>query len=285
MRLHLLGSGCPSPSPDQYGSAFVLAVDDDLVLVDCGPATTYKMAKIGLAPKRVEHVFLTHHHFDHNADFPCFALTRWDQCTGVEPPLRVFGPPPTVVFVDRLLGEGGAFHDDWRSRLEHPASHACHTQRGGTLPRPAPAVEATDLEPGATVESDAWRVTTSYVHHVEPTLQSLAYRFETGEGSVLFAGDCGDCPELRQLAQGVDSLVVACTHFGRAQTSAAIADVITGTTEVAEIAAEAGACRVVLTHVSPNFSKPGVKEKAIADVAQSYRGEILFPSELTTLDL
>ncbi|GAG30309.1 unnamed protein product, partial [marine sediment metagenome] len=78
MRLHVLGSGCPVPTPEHYGSSFILEVGTDLLMVDCGPATTFKMAQMGIMPGRVEHLFLTHHHFDHNVDLPCFALTRWD---------------------------------------------------------------------------------------------------------------------------------------------------------------------------------------------------------------
>ena len=139
MQLHVIGTGCPQPTPEHYGSAFLLDLGADMVMVDCGPATTYKMATMGIAPGRVGHVFFTHHHFDHNVDFPCFALTRWDQSKGTEPALEVYGPPPTEAFVERLLGEEGAFAADWRSRIEHPASHACHKMRGGKLPRPAPA--------------------------------------------------------------------------------------------------------------------------------------------------
>jgi len=139
--------------------------------------------------------------------------------------------------------------------------------------------------PGLFAESGSWAASAARVHHVEPTLESLAYRFDTDEGSILFAGDCADCQELRQLAQGADTLVLACTYFGPGTLRPAIADVITGTTDVAAIAQEAGARRVVLTHVSPNFSKPGVKEKAVADVARAYGGDILFPGELTTVDL
>ncbi|MBI2440858.1 MAG: MBL fold metallo-hydrolase [Lentisphaerae bacterium] len=136
VRLHIIGSGCPDPKANRYGSAFLLELDGHGILIDCGPATTYKMARMGLDPRQVRHMFFTHHHFDHNADFPCFALTRWDQSRGHEGPLMVYGPPPTKAFTEELLGKRGAFAIDWQSRREHPASLACHMARGGV---PAPA--------------------------------------------------------------------------------------------------------------------------------------------------
>ena len=100
----------------------------------------------------------------------------------------------------------------------------------------------------------------------------------------MFAGDCGDCQKIRELSKGADTLVLACTHFGPPM-SEAIADVITGAPEAASIAMEAGAKRAVLAHGRSNFMRPGVKERAVAEVGRSYTGEILFPDELTTIDL
>jgi len=76
--------------------------------------------------------------------------------------------------------------------------------------------------------------------------------------------------------------VVACVYIGR---STAYADIITGTAEVAEIALASGVRRVILSHAAPGFSKPDRKERAIADVARTYSGTVLFPDELTTVDL
>jgi ribonuclease BN (tRNA processing enzyme) len=285
MNLHIIGTGCPDARKQQYGSAFGLEIGGDLLLVDCGPATTYKMARMGLKETRVGHVFLTHHHFDHNADVPCFVLTRWDQSRGTEAPLQLYGPPPTERFADLLFGTEGAFAPDLQARVDHPASHECHQMRHGIMPRPGLKLDAHDVDSGMVADAAAWSCTAARVHHVEPCLISLAYRFNTDEGSVVFAGDCGDCNELREFAQGADTLVIACTHFGPGSTRPSVADVITGTPEVSAIANEAGVGRVVLTHTSPGYEKPGVKERAVAEIARSYDGAIIFPDELQTVQL
>lgn len=285
LRLHLVGCGYPPPmgSGDQtrHGSAFLLEIGRELLLVDCGPGTTYKMARMGIATKKVNHVFLTHHHFDHNVDFPCFALVRWDLCKGTEPPLKVYGPPPTRLFVEQLLGEKGAFFPDWHSRVTAQVSIEIFQRRGGVPPRPAPAFEVRDLEPGEVEQTTSWTVTAARVHHLEPTLTSLAYRFDTDRGSIVFAGDCGDCPELRELAQGVDTLVAPCVLVGSA---AKYHGIIMGTDEVREIAKEAGVGRVVLTH-NGGANSPEKRKPFIKAVGEVFPGEVLFPDELTTIDL
>jgi ribonuclease BN (tRNA processing enzyme) len=45
----------------------------------------------------VDNLFFTHHHFDHNIDYPCFLLCRWDQAAGHGSELNVYGPKLTEV--------------------------------------------------------------------------------------------------------------------------------------------------------------------------------------------
>lgn len=285
LRLHLVGCGYPPPSGSgdqtRHGSAFLLQVGRELLMVDCGPGATYKMARMGIRTKSVNHVFLTHHHFDHNVDFPCFALVRWDLCDGTEPPLKVYGPPPTGAFVEQLLGQNGAFFPDWHSRVSAPVSISIFKNRGGVPPRPAPAFETQDVGPGKVEETASWSVTAARVHHLEPTLESLAYRFDTDRGSIVFAGDCGDCPELRELAQNADTLVAPCVLVGNAKR---YYDVIMGTDEVREIAKSTGVRRVILTH-NGGANSPEKRKPFIEAVAEVFSGEVLFPDELTAIDL
>jgi len=291
LRLHLLGCGYPPPggSGDQtrHGSAFLLQVGRELLMVDCGPATTYKMARMGISAKRVNHVFLTHHHFDHNVDFPCFALVRWDLCKGTESPLHVYGPPPTRAFVEQLLGAEGAFFPDWHSRVTHPVSIRIFEHRGGTPPRPAPAFDVHEVQergPAKVEETTSWTATAARVHHVEPTLLSLAFRFDTDRGSIVFAGDCGDCPEVRELAQGADTLVAPCVSVGSANAPSYLDGIIMGAHEVRAIAKAAGVGRVVLTH-NGSVNSPEKRKPHIEAVAEVFDAEVLFPDELTTIDL
>jgi len=44
----------------------------------------------------VENLFFTHHHFDHNIDYPCFLSCRWDQAAGRGSELNVYGPKQTL---------------------------------------------------------------------------------------------------------------------------------------------------------------------------------------------
>jgi ribonuclease BN (tRNA processing enzyme) len=44
----------------------------------------------------VDNLFFTHHHFDHNINYPCFLLCRWDQAAGRGSDFNVYGPKLTL---------------------------------------------------------------------------------------------------------------------------------------------------------------------------------------------
>ena len=87
-KIYLLGTGTPTPTPTRFGSSHVVEVGGQYIMFDCGPATTYKLVQAGLWPTQIDNLFFSHHHFDHDVDYPCFLLCRWDQSSGKENELR-----------------------------------------------------------------------------------------------------------------------------------------------------------------------------------------------------
>ena len=290
MKLHILGNGGPRPSRngERFGTSCILEFGGERIMVDCGPGTTYKMARMGMRPTEVNTVFLTHHHSDHIVDFPCFALLRFDLDPGDLPPLRVFGPPPTVQYTERLFGKSGAFYPDIVARQEHPVSHHGHVQRGGTLPRPDMKVEAHDLASGMVVEGNGWRATAVQVPHIGPYLTTLAFRFDTDDGSVLFLCDAADCPALRELAKGVDTFVTGLVTLNfkanEGDASHPIHGVSADISEVVDIAVDGGISRVVLIHGSP-LGDQVVDQLRQGYGDKGYDGAVIRPDEFTTIDL
>lgn len=286
MRLYILGAGVPTPSADRFGSSYVLAAGDDHLMFDCGPATTHKLVKAGLWPTQIEYLFFTHHHFDHDVDYPCFLLTRWDQSIGQEPELKVFGPTLTERLTHRLLDEGeGAFAHDWVARINHPLSLNAYQQRGGRLPRRPPSVQARDVGPGLVYETDHWRVTAAPAEHVQPWLDSLAYRVDTDEGSVVVTGDTRPCDTVRELARGADVLVCLCVDVQEDIDGTPEAEYMCGSTAAARMAQQAGVGRLVLVHERPGLDEPGAMERALGDITREYDGPVVWGRELMSFDL
>jgi ribonuclease Z len=283
--LYLLGTGTPTPTESRFGTSYVLQMDQDYLMFDCGPATTYKLVQAGLFPTQIDYLFFTHHHFDHNADYACFLLCRWDQSTGRENRLHVWGPEPTAWITERLVGPDGAFSHDWKARVGAPVSQSVHANRGGSLPRPEPFFDVADVGPGAVIERSHWTVTTGRAHHVEPWLESLAYRVDSDTGSIVFTGDTGPCESIGTLAQGADTLVVNCWDHQERMKKNGEAPGQTGTLDAARMALAAGVKKLILTHTGSHLCAPGSKEKGIADIARIYPGEIVFGNELMRIPL
>ena len=57
----IIGCGTPTPLPDRFGSSYVVNIGDEKLLFDCGPATTWKLARAGIKTTEIDDVFFTHH--------------------------------------------------------------------------------------------------------------------------------------------------------------------------------------------------------------------------------
>jgi ribonuclease Z len=285
MRLTLLGAGVPTPTPRRFGSAYLLDVAGESVLVDCGPATTHKLTLAGRRAPEVSLLLFTHHHFDHNADYPCFVLTRWDQDVD-QVPLRVYGPPPTADLTAKLFeAPDGAWVCDWNARIEHGGSKRVFANRGGMRRREPPQIDALDIDATFVLEEDGFSVRAADVVHAQPFLESVAYRIDGEEGSIVFTGDTEPVDSVVELARGADVLVCMCWDTDSAMEAEGLSRGMTGTPSAARMAAEAGVRTLVLTHIAPRLDSPEVREEALRDAAAVFDGRIVFGEELETVDI
>ncbi|MDG0869065.1 MBL fold metallo-hydrolase [Candidatus Lucifugimonas marina] len=283
--LIVLGSGGPIPNADRFGTSHVVTSGGRNFLFDCGPATTYKLAKHGLSSLDFDHLFISHHHFDHVADLPAFLLTRWDHSIGDETPLKIFGPENTEVMIERLVGEQGAFAFDWKARINHPLSQQMHQLRGGALPRPKPEFDVSDVSTGVILEGDGFRVTSQRIEHVEPQLQANAYRLDTDDISIVFTGDARPCDHIIDLASDADVLVSMCGNFQSELERKGVQSGQIGSLSAAEMAAEAGVGQLVMVHMGPDISSASGRVRALEEMSSIFQGEIIVSDELSSYDL
>ena len=285
--LHILGAGTPHPTPFRFGSSSVLEIDGEFLMFDCGPATTHKLVKAGLWPTRIDNLFFTHHHFDHDIDYPCFLLCRWDQSIGKENTLNVYGPPPTERLTHGILDEDkGVFAHDWYARVHFPISQNVYVNRGGTLPRDPPVVYSRDIGPGIVRTAEKWKVTAARASHVQPYLESLAYRVDTASGkSLVITGDTEPCDTVIDLAQNADIMLANCANNQSTLENQGLDSGQSGTIAAAQIAQTANVKTLVLTHMGPTFATHGPLEKGLGDIRQHYEGQVIFAEELMKLDV
>ena len=303
-RIHILGSGTPTPHPDRFGSSFAIELPSrEIILVDCGPATTSKLAKAGLDIRRVSTLFFTHHHFDHNADAACLILSRWDQLVrphhqtapfGLihgaqvsDSRLRVYGPPSTTELCDRLIGSQGAYASDFTSRLNWTTTRTLYTEKGGLEPREPPQVQAQDIGPGWDSPFQEYRVIAGRAEHAQPTMDCLAYRFEFPDGKkIAFSGDTAICDEVVELAKGVDyffcmALDIPIPEGGEKHRKGGCLAGCSDSRTAGAMASRAGVKSVVLVHQGGNQDREG----SIRRAEESFHGEVIYGEEMMCLDV
>ncbi len=268
-RFIVLGAGTPLPHTQRWGSSFLFQVKDDWLLVDCGPGSVYKMMQTNIPFPAVSHLFFTHYHSDHVADYAPFLLTRFERQVN-EPDLHVYGPPPLGRMTSQILGaETGAFWDDVVARTQHPMSVAIYHRRGGTEARPTPATQINEFSAGVVGEGDGWRCIALEVDHAQPFLACYGFRFETDAGILAFSGDTNYSDNAIALGKDVDLFVI---------------NALEGVEVAGKMAAEANPKRILLAHYSHDLNQPQAQAKAEGSMRQSYLGEIIWGVDLMEIE-
>lgn len=279
-RLVLLGTaGGPRPRTTRSAPAQAIVVGDTVYVVDCGNGVARQLVLANLPLRAVRHVFITHHHSDHNADYGTLILLAW--AAGLHTRLDSWGPPPLVRMTD-LFFEMNA--TDIRARIVDE----------GRVPL-QPLVHAHEVHGGGLVMQDEnVRVTAALVHH-PPIVPALAYRFDAADRSIVISGDTTPSENLVALARGADVLVHEAL-FDAAAVDRLVASVPnapdlrrsilshhTTAEEAGRVAAEAGVGTLVLSHLVP-AEDPAVTDAMWSDAARKhFSGRVVVGKDLMEL--
>jgi ribonuclease BN (tRNA processing enzyme) len=278
-RLILLGTGGgPRPRKASSGSAQVVVSGDRAYVVDCGDGVARQLVRADVPLSSLRHVFLTHHHSDHNADYGNLLSLAWT--AGLATRVDTWGPPP-LERMTRLFFEMNATDLDARTANE------------GRVPLP-PLVQPHELtEGGLVLSDDRMKVTAALVHH-PPMAHAFAYRFDAPDRSIVISGDTAPCEALATLAQGADLLVHSAVYVpaldrmvARVPNATALKASIlahqTSVEDAARLAQKAGVKTLVLSHLVPP-DDPAVTPQMWSDAAAAhFRGRIVVGEDLLEL--
>lgn len=285
-RLLLLGTGTPAPLLHRGGSSYLLQIGDETLLIDCGPACVRRLLEAGIDTTSIDHLLLTHLHYDHCVDYAYLTLTRWDQGVGQVEELHVIGPAPTTHMTHQLFSAEGAFGPDLAARTRHPGSHFIYERRGGQMPRRPPHPKVREVGNGDVLQMPGWRLEVAEVVHVQPQLSCLAFRVEIAQGeTVVFGGDTGPTQRLTDLAQGADVLVHMCHFINGEIDDERLTSCCCGHLDAATTARDAGVATLVLVHLTQMMETPGVRERLLAEIAGIYDGQVIFGEDLLEVPL
>lgn len=283
MKITLLGTGSPEAHAARASSAYLIEIRQSKILFDCGGGAFDRLLQYGLLPGDITHLFFTHLHSDHMMDYARLVHAAWDE--GAKP-LAVIGPAPLQQITELYFGEQGVFATDLTARTQLPASQEVWTSRGGSLPRPWPKPDVTEVDPGFNyTHDDGWRLSSCNVPHAQPFLSCMAFRIEYAGRAFVYSGDAGVCDELETLAKGCDLLLHWCYRATGDTSMPSAASLSPDPTQIAQLATRCNAKRLLLTHIRKIMDSPNGHLQMQDDMARHFNGSADIAHDLMTIEL
>ena len=261
MRVVIIGSGASWPDAERSSPSQVIVIGKEPLLFDCGPGTGMNLMKAGISPAATSRIFLTHLHMDHSLEFPSIVFGGY--LVGRKEKVYLYGPPGTVDFCKSM------FEKVYPSAPEIVRS----IREDGWNVMPYEATKR------LTCEGDSYRVLSVPVEHGIP---AVAYRIQTGEGTVVISGDTRPSKSLIELAEGADLLIHECS-FPDDMIDLARRTNHSAASEVGEVANQAGVKRVVLTHLFPIWK--GREKEMVKSAKSKFSGEVLAGRDLLEINV
>ncbi len=284
MQVILLGTGIPLPNPMRGTSATLVIAGDKTMLVDTGRNCVVRLAEARI--EDISAVLFTHYHSDHIAGFGELLVARG--IAGADKPLPVIGPPGAKRVVD---GFRMAYSLDESYRAAH------HGKYWGTQ---ATKTKVTESQPGIVYDTGGLKVTMFKVNHA-PVDPAVGYRFDYQDKVVVVSGDTVKTSTMIEMSKDADLLVHEALDLQtvhriepilktadprRAALLGDVVDYHTSTTDVAEIARDAGVKKLVLTHLVPSIPPQEAAEKNfVRGMSDIYDGPIIVERDGMTIDV
>jgi ribonuclease BN (tRNA processing enzyme) len=210
-----LGGACPS---------YAVGDGRDMLLLDCGPGTLERLWRFDLLAE-IDAIVISHMHLDHVLDLPLLAGEVVRSVLGARRP-RLFVPTGGTAVLRAL---DAAFGEQPRAETRFQETF-----------------ELSEYRPEDRLGVGGLEVTFAPTAHRG---LCCASRVSDGRSAVVYGADGSPCEELEQLAVAADLLMLEATYAEDAE-AAAVQGHMTAV-QAGELAARAGAKRLLLTHLLP----------------------------------
>lgn len=276
MELEFLGTGAGSPSKKRNVSSVALKLLEErnaVWLFDCGEATQHQILYTTIRPRKIEKIFITHLHGDHIFGLPGLLSSRSFQ--GGEEPLTIYGPKGIKQFVltalkvsesrlgyplnfVELTDEGEIFHDQtftvYAKKLDHKI--ACFGYRVVEADHPG-ALNVDKLREAGVPSGPIYGQLKAGKTVKLPDGRVLNGKDFIGQAQpgrvVAILGDTRKTKAAVELGKNADVLVHEST-FAKNEPKMARAYYHSTSKQAAEVARDAHAKRLLLTHISARYT-------------------------------
>lgn len=283
MKVTLLGTGSPLPSPTCAGPSTLVQSGGQNIVVDAGRGVIMRMVAAGCPPPFLSAVLLTHLHSDHICDLNDLVTTRWITTpSAMASPLKIIGPVGTRRVVTGML-EMLALDEQYR------LAHHEDLRTAGGMKLDVVELNAGDVHEHGDMVIGAFRTD----HRpVEPT---LGYRIQHDGKTAALAGDTIPCDEIYDLCRDADVYVqtvlrddlvkgLAAALPANAARLTDILDYHSTVEQAGQTATRSGVKHLVLTHYVPAM-QPGAEDEWRAIAAAHFSGPITLGPDLTFVEI
>ena len=249
MELIILGSGTGVPSSRRGSPGILLRVEGKDILLEIGSGILGRLPSAGTSYEGIDAILLSHLHPDHVCDLVPFLFACRYELAPRRKDLLIMGGKGLKAHYEGLRRVYG--------RWVQPQGFQLHLQEMNYGER----------------EIGGVRVKVMPMLHTEG---SVGYRIE-GEGRVLaYSGDTDYCPEVVELAQGADLLILECSFPEGMKVQGHLIPSVAG-----RIAQEAGVRRLLLTHFYPPCDEADVLTQCKA----SFEGEVMKAEDMMRVEI
>lgn len=254
-KIMVLGSGTCVPSDTRFPSSYFIkipSINEDW-LIDLGSGALQRLALAGGDYKKISRVFLSHTHPDHISSFlPLLQALNYTPNYNKEEPLFFYGNEETIAFLIRNM--------DLNPKM-----------------RPKFPCDFIQLKHTEEISEKGWKIIPKKVSHSTDT---FAFRFNINGIIFTYGADTGLCDDIFDLCKDAELIILECSfRHGNSSRSHLT------TSDAGNIAHNAHAKTLVLTHFYPEIDGMSVEEKEAEVRLTGYDGKIFFANDLDTFEL
>lgn len=283
LQVVMVGTGTPF-SLDRSMTGVGVIANGHFFMFDAGPGVVQQLELQKLPINKIDGVFLTHYHSDHYLDLPNLINRSWSQ--GNENAINVYGPdglPGVINGLNQFLAIENHY------RVKHHGA-LLDMEKSIAIPN---EFQLGEDKTKLVYDNDGIKITAFKVNH-DPVHSAVGYVVEYNGKKLVMSGDTKKNAMVEKMAKDADMLIheVMLMSFiedlekvatqrddeRTAQMMRDIRDYHTSPSEVAEVAQNAQAKKLILSHVAPPADNV-VMKKAYKDKMKAYKGPIEFAED------
>jgi len=246
MEVYIIGSGTCVPSLRRGSPGTVIRCGNSMMLLDSGSGTLRRLLEVDIDFKEIDYLLYSHLHPDHTSDLvPFLFASNYGSEKMRTKELHIIGPVGITEFYRALKRAYGkwivpqSYRINFMEIADEELNFTDFTLQGFSL-----------------VHSD----------------HSVGFRLKSREGKIVaYSGDTDYCPNLIELARGVDLLILECSFPDERKVEGHLTPSLAG-----HVAREAKCRRLLLTHFYPPCDDHDVKKI----VKGKYSGDVILAEDL-----